>query len=101
LAQTGLYYVGIVFGHGALIPVMEAQANWVADVVAGRLGLPARDSMRRSVELDAAQRARDFDPRFGFIWDRLPYLRSLESESAHARRRPGWPVVNAAGPTVS
>jgi Flavin-binding monooxygenase-like len=101
LAQTGLYYVGIVFGHGALIPVMEAQANWVADVVAGRLGLPAPDGMRRSVELDAAQRARDFDPRLGFIWDRLPYLRSLESESAHARRRPGLPVVNAAGPTVS
>jgi flavin-binding monooxygenase-like protein len=101
LAQPGLFYVGICFGHGALLPVMEAQANWVADVVAGRLGLPSQDAMRRSVERDAAFRARNFDARFGFIWDRLPYCRSLESESAQARRRPGQPASTAAGPTVN
>ena len=99
-AVPGLFFVGITFGHGALIPMMEAQANWAADVLIGRLGLPSRDVMRRSVELDAAVRARYFDPRFGFIWDRLPYCRSLESESAGARQRPGRQATNAAGPTV-
>ncbi len=100
LAKSGLFFVGIAFAHGALIPLMEAQANWVADVVTGRLGLPPPETMRHSVELDAAVRAKDFDPRFGFIWDRLPYCRSLESESDHAREWPGRPSPNAAGPTV-
>ncbi len=100
LAQPGLFYVGICFGHGALLPLMEAQGNWAADVLAGRLALPSPESMRRSVELDAAFRAKNFDPRFGFIWDRLPYCRALESESSEARRRPGQPASGAAGPTV-
>jgi hypothetical protein len=92
--------VGIAFVHGALLPLMEAQANWSADVIAGRLVLPSRDAMRDSVAADAAVRARYFDPRFGFIWDRLPYSRALEAESDAARRRPGSAVPNAAGPTV-
>jgi len=100
LAVPGLFFVGIVFGHGALIPVMEAQANWVADVVTGRLALPGPDAMRRSVAQDAAFRARHFDPRFGFIWDRLPYIRALESESAQVRRRPGRIAARAADATV-
>jgi hypothetical protein len=100
LAKPGLFFVGVAFAHGALIPLMEAQANWVADVVTGRLGLPPLETMRRSVELDAAFRARYFDPRFGFIWDRLPYCRSLELESDHARRWPGQQASTAAGPTV-
>ena len=100
LATPGLFFVGIAFAHGALLPVMEAQANWMADVVASRLALPPLDTMRRSVELDDAFRARNFDPRFGFIWDRLPYCRRLESESDQARRRPGRPAASAAWPTV-
>lgn len=100
LAKPGLFFVGIAFAHGALLPVMEAQANWMADVVLGRLALPPLETMRRSVERDAAVRARDFDPRFGFIWDRVPYCRSLEAESDHARRSPGRPAQSAAAPTV-
>lgn len=101
LEVPGLFFVGLAFAHGALIPVMEAQANWAADVVAGRLGLPSPEAMRHSVELDAVVRARYFDPRFGFLWDRLPYCRSLESESAGARRRPGRAAATAAAPTVA
>jgi Flavin-binding monooxygenase-like len=89
VASRGLYYVGIAIGHGALIPIMEAQANWTADVLAGRLILPNVDEMRGSVELDEASRRRQFDPRFGFIWDRLAYCRALELESREAARRPG------------
>lgn len=100
VALPGLFFVGIAFGHGALIPVMEAQASWAADVVAGRLRLPSADRMRRSVEGDAVFRRRNFDPRYGFIWDRLAYVRSLEAESAAARARPGRVASTAAGPTV-
>lgn len=87
LAQAGLFFVGFAMGHGALIPIMEAQANWVAEVLAGRLPLPEADEMRRSVERDAAQRQRHFDPRFALLTDRLPYCRMLEREAARAGRR--------------
>jgi len=100
LASPGLFFIGIAFAHGALLPMMEAQADWAADVVSGRLALPSPETMRRSVERDAASRARYFDRRFGFIWDRLPYCRRLESESAAARRRPGREAPTAAGPTT-
>ncbi|HYK99342.1 MAG TPA: NAD(P)-binding domain-containing protein [Candidatus Acidoferrales bacterium] len=101
LATPNLFFIGLAFVHGALIPVMEAQANWAADVVAGRLALPSAAEMRRSVELDDAVRARYFDRRFAFLWDRLPYCRALESESAHARRQPGRTATGAVRPTVA
>jgi dimethylaniline monooxygenase (N-oxide forming) len=101
LASQGLFYVGIAMGHGALIPMMEAQANWAADVLAGRLILPSSAEMQRSVELDAADRRRQFDPRFGFIWDRLAYCRALESESRKAVRHPGRTSSRPAAATVT
>jgi hypothetical protein len=100
LAQAGLFYVGIVMGHGALIPMMEAQASWAADVLGGRLALPNPEEMRRSVELDDAARRRQFDFRFGFLWDRLAYCRALESESRQAARHPGGRASRAAAATV-
>lgn len=103
LSLTGpdLYYVGIAMGHGALIPMMEAQANWTADVLAGRLILPNSAEMQRSVELDSVVRRRQFDPRFGFIWDRLAYCRSLESESRKAARHPGRTSSRAGAATIA
>jgi dimethylaniline monooxygenase (N-oxide forming) len=100
LAQPALFYVGIAMGHGALIPMMEAQADWTADVIAGRLLLPSPEEMRESVELDTATRRRQFDHRFGFLWDRLAYCRALESESRHAARHPGSRAPQAAAATV-
>jgi len=69
-------------------------------VIAGRLALPSSETMGGSVARDAAVRKRYFDPRFGFIWDRLPYCRRLESESAAAQRRPGQQAPTAAAPTT-
>lgn len=89
LAAPDLHYVGLLFALGALIPMFEAQANWLGEVLAGRLMLPSAEVMRTSVEHDAERRARDFDPRFDLLWDRLRYIRTLESETRRARRRPG------------
>lgn len=89
LAAPNLFYAGLVHAHGALIPVFEAQANWIGDVLAGRLLLPATEVMSESVTHDESIRARDFDPRHGILWDRLRYVRALDAESRRARRRPG------------
>jgi dimethylaniline monooxygenase (N-oxide forming) len=101
LAARNLFYVGLVIAHGALTPVMEAQANWVADVISGRLLLPATDMMGTSLKADQAARRRNFDPRFGFIWDRLPYLRALEKESRMGAKRPGRTLAHATEATVA
>jgi flavin-binding monooxygenase-like protein len=85
----GLFFIGLVLTFGALIPVFEAQAGWVAAVAAGDLRLPSTEVMHASIARDAEFRRRNFDPRFGTMWDRLPYLRALEAETRAARRRPG------------
>jgi cation diffusion facilitator CzcD-associated flavoprotein CzcO len=100
LAAPNLFYAGLVHAHGALIPVFEAQANWIGDVLAGRLSLPATEVMSESVTRDESIRARDFDSRHGILWDRLRYVRALDTESRHARQRPGV-SRRAAAPTVT
>ena len=100
LAAPNLFYAGLVHAHGALIPVFEAQANWIGDVLAGWLSLPATSAMSESVTHDESTRVRDFDPRHGILWDRLRYVRALEAESRHARQRPGV-SRRAAAPTVT
>lgn len=96
LTSDGLYFVGLVYGHGPLIPMFEAQANWLGEHLAGRLVLPSREVMATSVERDAEGRRRSFDPRWGLLWDRIPYMRSLEREARAAGRRPGVPRTAAA-----
>lgn len=95
----GLFFIGLVAGHGALIPMFEAQAGWVGTVLADELTLPSEDVMYSSVACDDEVRARDFDPRFGVLWDRLAYVRALEAEARRARREAGV-SPGAEGPTV-
>ena len=99
LAADGLFYIGLVFGHGPLIPMFEAQANWLGEHLAGRLTLPSREVMTTSVQRDDEFRRRNFDPRFGIFWDRIPYMRALEREARAARRRSGVPRTAAAATT--
>ena len=98
-AAPGLFFIGLAMAHGALIPIFEAQANWVAEVLSDRLVLPSAEVMEASIARDDEVRRRDFDPRWGTLWDRLPYIRSLETETRRARRSPGT-SQRAAAPTV-
>jgi cation diffusion facilitator CzcD-associated flavoprotein CzcO len=95
----GLFFIGLAMAHGALIPIFEAQANWAAEVLTDRLALPSTEVMCASIAHDDEVRVRDFDPRWGILWDRLPYIRSLETETRAARRSPGT-SRRAAAPTV-
>jgi dimethylaniline monooxygenase (N-oxide forming) len=88
-AADGLFFIGLAFTLGALIPVFEAQANWTAEVLAGRLLLPSEEVMRESIRRDAEVCRRDFDGRIAVSWDRVRYQRALEAETKRAARRPG------------
>jgi hypothetical protein len=99
-AAEGLFFIGLAFTLGALIPVMEAQANWTGEVLAGRLLLPSEEVMRESIRRDAEVRNRDFDGRIAFMWDRVRYQRALEREAKRAARQPGLAPPRAEAPTL-
>jgi thioredoxin reductase len=57
--QPGLYFIGLVQPIGAVMPLAEAQAHWVADLITGRVTLPSAAEMRRQIAAyDVALRKR-------------------------------------------
>jgi Flavin-binding monooxygenase-like len=48
-ANPGLFFLGLVQPIGAIMPLAELQAEWVADLVAGTAALPSYDEMRRQI----------------------------------------------------
>jgi dimethylaniline monooxygenase (N-oxide forming) len=57
--RPGLYFLGLVQPLGAIMPLAEAQAHWVADLITGRVTLPPYAEMRGQIAAyDAALRKR-------------------------------------------
>jgi dimethylaniline monooxygenase (N-oxide forming) len=57
--RPGLYFIGLVQPIGAIMPLAEAQAHWVADLIQGRVTLPSYAEMRGQIAAyDAALRKR-------------------------------------------
>lgn len=84
----GLFFVGFVDAPGGLLPVVEAQAEWVAAVLTRRLGLPSPERMRRRMER-AERRTRQRFPGEGphsIRCDPHGYRRLLRSDLRRARR---------------
>jgi glycine/D-amino acid oxidase-like deaminating enzyme len=84
----GLYFVGFVDTPGGLLPVVEAQAEWIAAVLTGRLRLPPPAQMRRAIkraERRTRQRFPDESP-YSIRCDPHAYRRLLKSDLRRARR---------------
>ena len=47
--RPGLYFLGLIQPLGAIMPLAEAQAHWVADLIQGRVSLPPVDEMHREI----------------------------------------------------
>ena len=47
--HPGLYFIGLVQPLGAIMPLAEEQAHWVADLVAGEVDLPPVAEMRAQI----------------------------------------------------
>ncbi len=77
---------------GALMPVAEAQSEWVADQLAGRYKLPSAAVMETQIRHERQARERQFvaSPRHTMEIDFYAYLRGLRGE-----RRRGRGTVNA------
>ncbi|HEY7927072.1 MAG TPA: NAD(P)-binding domain-containing protein [Candidatus Dormibacteraeota bacterium] len=78
----GLMFIGLVQPFGALMPVAQAQAEWVADHLAGGYTLPSRNVMLAQIAREREARERQFvaSPRHTMEIDFFAYLRGLRRE---------------------
>jgi len=77
-----LYFIGLVQPIGAIMPVAEAQSQWVADLLEGRAALPPEPEMNREITRYGTATARRYArPGSDDIHvDFLPYLREIRKE---------------------
>jgi dimethylaniline monooxygenase (N-oxide forming) len=80
--SPGLYFVGFIQPLGPIMPLAEAQAEWIADLLAGKAALPAAAEMRK--EIAAYERWMDkrfvSSKRHTIEVDFHPYLREIRRE---------------------
>lgn len=81
--HPGLYFIGLVQVLGAVMPVAEAQSEWIAQVLLGRAALPPRAAMEKAIAGDlAAMRQRYVkSDRHTIQVDFYPYLAQVRREA--------------------
>jgi dimethylaniline monooxygenase (N-oxide forming) len=84
--QPGLYFVGFIQPLGAIMPIAEAQAEWVADLLEGRAALPSAERMRAEIaDYERKMRKRYVaSKRHTIQVDFHPYLREIRHERKRA-----------------
>ena len=79
---NGLYFIGLVQPLGAIMPLAEAQSEWVADLLEGRVGLPSKERMHEVIRREDARMAKRYvaSKRHTIQVDFHPYMRAIERE---------------------
>ncbi len=87
--HPNLYFIGFIQPLGAIMPLAEAQAEWVADLLGGRGTLPAPAEMRAEIaEAEEKMRKRYVaSKRHTIQVDFQPYLREIRRERKQAAQR--------------
>jgi dimethylaniline monooxygenase (N-oxide forming) len=87
IEHPGLYFVGLIQPLGAIMPLAEAQSEWIAELVNGEFSLPDRASMAREVakEQSAMKKRYVTSKRHTIQVDFDPYLRTISRERSRAR----------------
>jgi len=87
--HPGLYFIGLIQPLGAIMPLAEAQAEWVADLLSGRGTLPSPSEMRDEIaEADKKLKRRYVaSKRHTIQVDFQPYLREIRRERKRAVQR--------------
>lgn len=52
---SGLYFLGLVQPWGSIFPIAQRQAEWIADLVAHRCGLPSPEAMQSDIRTRRAK----------------------------------------------
>jgi cation diffusion facilitator CzcD-associated flavoprotein CzcO len=87
--RPGLYFVGFIQPLGPIMPLAEAQVEWVADLLGARATLPPAAEMRKEIETEEAKMKKRFvaSKRHTVEVDFHPYLRELRRERKQAAQR--------------
>jgi len=87
--QDGLYVIGLCQPLGAIMPLSEQQAIWVADLIEGKGALPDSATMYREIEQrkQAIYQRYDRRPRHTIQVDFHPYLRDLKRARQESQQR--------------
>ncbi|WP_310433086.1 NAD(P)-binding domain-containing protein [Streptomyces sp. 3330] len=80
--HPGLHFIGLVRPHGSVTRLVEAQARWVARLVAGKAVLPEPDVMRKEIAAYLGGIAGQYGRSQGasIQVDVAPYLEELRNE---------------------
>jgi dimethylaniline monooxygenase (N-oxide forming) len=87
--HPGLYFIGLIQPLGAIMPLAEAQAEWVADLLGGRGTLPPPAEMRAEVSASEGKMEKRYvaSRRHTIQVDFQPYLREIRRERKRAAQR--------------
>jgi hypothetical protein len=82
LDHPGLFFIGLIQPLGAIMPLAELQARWVAGLLSGRLRLPGRKEMERWIDRDRKALDRRYvrSTRHTIQVDFFPYRRFVERQ---------------------
>jgi hypothetical protein len=82
-----LYFIGLLQPLGAIMPLAEAQSEWIADVLEGQAALPSPDEMRRVIEREDRRMRKRYvrSPRHTIQVDFYPYMRAIARERRRGR----------------
>jgi hypothetical protein len=82
----GLYFVGFIQPLGPIMPLAEAQCEWIADLLRGRSELPTSAEMRADISAEERRMNKRFvaSKRHTVEVDFHPYLREIRRERERA-----------------
>ena len=84
--RPGLYFIGFIQPLGPIMPLAEAQAEWIADLLRGKASLPAAAEMRAETASEEEKMRKRFvtSKRHTVEVDFYPYLREIQRERKQA-----------------
>jgi hypothetical protein len=84
--RPGLYFIGFIQPLGPIMPLAEAQCEWIADLLGGRATLPPAGEMKREIAKEERKMGRRFvtSKRHTVEVDFHPYLREIRRERKRA-----------------
>ncbi|TRV80814.1 monooxygenase [Streptomyces sp. 130] len=85
----GLYFMGLAQPAGAAFPLLEPQAEWIADLIEGTVALPAPERMVRAIRRERRRDSGAYAPtyRHGIEIEVRAYRKLLRRELRAGRRR--------------
>jgi dimethylaniline monooxygenase (N-oxide forming) len=84
--RPGLYFIGLIQPLGPIMPLAEAQCEWVADLLGSRVTLPPAGEMKREIAREERKQRKRFvaSKRHTVEVDFHPYLREIRRERKRA-----------------